>query len=88
MQIPGASRAAPDFGDAAGSTFSGGPLGQGSRTAAIDSAAFWGILNSRGLNFFSGVPDSTIGEAYNFIRTALPGVMSIDSPEAITTWTF
>ena len=33
----------------------------------MDSAAFWGILKSRGLNFFSGVPNSTFGEAYNFM---------------------
>ena len=33
----------------------------------MDSAAFWGVLKSRGLNFFSGVPDSTFGEAYNFM---------------------
>ena len=33
----------------------------------MDSAAFWGVLKSRGLNFFTGVPDSTFGEAYNFM---------------------
>ena len=33
----------------------------------MDSAAFWGVLKLRGLNFFSGVPDSTFGEAYNFM---------------------
>ncbi len=33
----------------------------------MDSAAFWNVLKSRGLNFFSGVPDSTFGEAYNFM---------------------
>ena len=33
----------------------------------MDSAAFWGVLKSRGLNFFAGVPDSTFGEAYNFM---------------------
>ena len=33
----------------------------------MDYSAFWGILKSRGLNFFSGVPDSTFGEAYNYM---------------------
>jgi sulfopyruvate decarboxylase TPP-binding subunit len=33
----------------------------------MDSAAFWGVLKSRGLKFFAGVPDSTFGEAYNFM---------------------
>ena len=33
----------------------------------MDSEAFWGVLKSRGLNFFSGVPDSTFGEAYNYM---------------------
>ena len=33
----------------------------------MDSRAFWSVLKSRGLNFFSGVPDSTFGEAYNFM---------------------
>ena len=33
----------------------------------MDSQAFWNALKSRGLNFFSGVPDSTFGEAYNFM---------------------
>jgi phosphonopyruvate decarboxylase len=33
----------------------------------MESAAFWNVLKSRDLNFFSGVPDSTFGEAYNFM---------------------
>ena len=33
----------------------------------MDSRAFWDVLKARGLNFFSGVPDSTFGEAYNFM---------------------
>ena len=33
----------------------------------MDSRAFWHVLKSRGLTFFSGVPDSTFGEAYNFM---------------------
>ncbi len=33
----------------------------------MDSQAFWGVLKARGLNFFSGVPDSTFGEAYNYM---------------------
>jgi sulfopyruvate decarboxylase TPP-binding subunit len=31
----------------------------------MESQAFWAVLKARGLNFFSGVPDSTFGEAYN-----------------------
>jgi phosphonopyruvate decarboxylase len=33
----------------------------------MDSQAFWGVLKARGLTFFSGVLDSTFGEAYNFM---------------------
>ena len=33
----------------------------------MDAQTFWGVLKSRGLNFFSGVPDSTFGHAYNFM---------------------
>jgi len=33
----------------------------------MDSETFWGILKARGLTFFSGVPDSTFGDAYNFM---------------------
>jgi sulfopyruvate decarboxylase TPP-binding subunit len=33
----------------------------------MDSVTFWDVLKSRGLSFFSGVPDSTFGEAYNFM---------------------
>ena len=31
----------------------------------MDSQEFWGVLKARGLTFFSGVPDSTFGDAYN-----------------------
>ena len=33
----------------------------------MDSALFWSVLKSRGLSFFSGVPDSTFGKAYDFM---------------------
>ncbi len=33
----------------------------------MDAQTFWGVLKVRGLNFFSGVPDSTFGNAYNFM---------------------
>ena len=33
----------------------------------MESEAFWNVLKSRGLSFFSGVPDSTFGETYNFM---------------------
>ena len=33
----------------------------------MDAQSFWGVLKARGLNFFSGVPDSTFGNAYNFM---------------------
>ena len=33
----------------------------------MDPVGFWGVFKSRGLDFFSGVPDSTFGEAYNFM---------------------
>lgn len=33
----------------------------------MDAQAFWGLLKERDLNFFSGVPDSTFGNAYNFM---------------------
>ena len=33
----------------------------------MDAQSFWRVLKSRGLNFFSGVPDSTFGNAYNFM---------------------
>jgi len=31
----------------------------------MDAQGFWAALKSRGLNFFSGVPDSTFQDAYN-----------------------
>ncbi len=31
----------------------------------MDAQRFWDVLKSRGLTFFSGVPDSTFREAYN-----------------------
>ena len=34
---------------------------------AMDSVSFWAVLKARGLTFFSGVPDSTFGEAYNYM---------------------
>jgi len=34
---------------------------------AMDSESFWAVLKARGLTFFSGVPDSTFGEAYNYM---------------------
>ena len=33
----------------------------------MDSDSFWAVLKARGLTFFSGVPDSTFGEAYNYM---------------------
>ena len=33
----------------------------------MDSQTFWGVLKTRGLTFFSGVPDSTFGYAYNYM---------------------
>ena len=33
----------------------------------MDAQSFWIVLKARGLNFFSGVPDSTFGNAYNFM---------------------
>ncbi len=33
----------------------------------MDSSTFWDVIKSRGLDFFSGVPDSTFGDAYNFM---------------------
>jgi sulfopyruvate decarboxylase TPP-binding subunit len=33
----------------------------------MDSESFWAVLKARGLTFFSGVPDSTFGEAYNYM---------------------
>jgi len=33
----------------------------------MNSSDFWAVLKSRGLNFFSGVPDSTFREAYNYM---------------------
>ena len=33
----------------------------------MNSAEFWDVFKSKGLNFFSGVPDSTFGEAYNYM---------------------
>ena len=33
----------------------------------MDSETFWGILKAQGLTFFSGVPDSTFGDAYNYM---------------------
>lgn len=33
----------------------------------MDAESFWDVLKKRGLNFFSGVPDSTFGNAYNFM---------------------
>ena len=37
------------------------------RIATMDATAFWDLLKSRGLRFFSGVPDSTFGDAYDFM---------------------
>ena len=31
----------------------------------MDADYFWNVFKDRGINFFSGVPDSTFGEAYN-----------------------
>ena len=31
----------------------------------MDADFFWNVFKDRGINFFSGVPDSTFGEAYN-----------------------
>ena len=31
----------------------------------MDPIFFWNVFKDRGINFFSGVPDSTFGEAYN-----------------------
>ena len=31
----------------------------------MDPEFFWNVFKDRGINFFSGVPDSTFGEAYN-----------------------
>ena len=31
----------------------------------MDAEFFWNVFKNRGINFFSGVPDSTFGEAYN-----------------------
>ncbi len=33
----------------------------------MDSQAFWGVLKARGLTFIAGVPDSTFGDAYNYM---------------------
>ena len=33
----------------------------------MDSETFWGFLKAQGLTFFSGVPDSTFGDAYNYM---------------------
>ncbi|MCH7713412.1 MAG: hypothetical protein IIC99_07300 [Chloroflexi bacterium] len=33
----------------------------------MDSQEFWAVLKARGLTFFSGVPDSTFGDAYNYM---------------------
>ena len=33
----------------------------------MESSTFWDVIKSRGLLFFSGAPDSTFGEAYNFM---------------------
>lgn len=33
----------------------------------MDSQAFWGALKARDLTFFSGVPDSTFGDAYTYM---------------------
>ena len=38
----------------------------------MDAQAFWDVLKKRNLNFFSGVPDSTFGTAYNYM---------VDDPE-------
>ncbi|MCH7737752.1 MAG: sulfopyruvate decarboxylase subunit alpha [Chloroflexi bacterium] len=38
----------------------------------MDSKAFWEILKSRGITFVAGVPDSTFGDAYNYM---------VDDPE-------
>ena len=39
----------------------------------MDARDFWGALKERGLNFFSGVPDSTFQDAYN-VMVADPGI--------------
>ena len=31
----------------------------------MNAEIFWNVFKDRGINFFSGVPDSTFGEAYN-----------------------
>ena len=36
----------------------------------MDARSFWDVLKKRDLNFFSGVPDSTFGKAYNFMVAA------------------
>ena len=33
----------------------------------MDAKPFWELMKSRGLTFFSGVPDSTFGRAYNMM---------------------
>ena len=33
----------------------------------MDAHGFWAALKGRGLNFFSGVPDSTFQNAYNLM---------------------
>ena len=33
----------------------------------MDAETFWGTLKARGLTFISGVPDSTFGDAYNYM---------------------
>ena len=33
----------------------------------MDARSFWDVLKKRDLKFFSGVPDSTFGNAYNFM---------------------
>ena len=33
----------------------------------MDSQEFWAVLKARGLTFFSGVPDYTFGDAYNYM---------------------
>ena len=35
----------------------------------MDAKHFWNVFKDRGINFFSGVPDSTFGDAYNHMVT-------------------
>jgi phosphonopyruvate decarboxylase len=33
----------------------------------MEAGAFWDVLKARGLTFFSGVPDSTFQQSYNYM---------------------